>query len=332
MSHAPASTTLDANRTPLFRAQALAYATVRQYGSIVLLRPAGLAWFTAVFWLIAALVLVFFATADYTRKEAASGVLVPVAGPIRVQAPQSGLVLEVRVREDQAVNAGDVLFVLAQAAGDVDARAIAPLRARRDQLAQEQRRLRAGADRNDALRRRALALGDELARVDDQLLANAEAPSAILVRAPLAGVVSGIATQSGQTMAAGQTLANVSPADTPLEAELHVSARAVGVAQPGMPVQIRYRAYPFQKFGQFSGVVSEVSRSPLADPTGADGTQRNGEAQYRIRVRLARQDVPLARGTRPLMAGMALDASLLLETRKLYEWALEPLRGIDAKG
>jgi hypothetical protein len=31
------------------------------------------------------------------------------------------------------------------------------------------------------------------------------------------------------------------------------------------------------------------------------------------------------------MAGMALDASLLLETRKLYEWALAPLRA-GAKG
>jgi membrane fusion protein len=99
-----------------------------------------------------------------------------------------------------------------------------------------------------------------------------------------------------------------------------------------MPVQIRYRAYPFQKFGQFQGTVSEVSRSPLADASGAEGARRSSEAQYRIRVALARQDVPLARGTRPLMAGMALDASLLLETRKLYEWALEPLHGIDAKG
>ena len=318
--------------TPLFRAQALAYATVRQYGSIVLLRPAGLAWFTAVFWLIAAVVLVFFATADYTRREPASGVLTPAQGLIRVQSVQPGLVLEVRVHEDQAVNAGDVLFVLAQTGGGADARTVAPLRARRDQLVQEQRRLRAGAGRSDALRRRALALGDELERVDEQLLADADAPSTILVRAPLAGVVSGIATQSGQTVAAGQMLTNVSPAGSPLQAELYVSARAAGFAQPGMPVQIRYRAYPFQKFGQFQGTVSEVSRSPLADASGTEGARRSGEAQYRIRVALARQDVPLARGTRPLMAGMALDASLLLETRKLYEWALEPLHGIDAKG
>lgn len=269
----PASTAV--SPTPLFRAQALAYATVRQYGSIVLLRPAGLAWLTGVFCLIAAAILVFFATANYTRKEQASGVLMPAQGLIRVQSLQPGLVLEVRVREDQSVPAGDVLFVLAGA--------------------------------------------------------GTEALATVLVRAPQAGVVSGVTTQPGQTVAAGQVLANLSPAGSPLVAELYASSRAAGFARPGMPVQIRYQAYPFQKFGQFQGTVSEVSRSPLADASMAEGARRPGEALYRIRVALARQDISLAGEARPLMAGMALDASLLLETRKLYEWVLEPLYGIGAK-
>jgi multidrug efflux pump subunit AcrA (membrane-fusion protein) len=333
--------------TPLFRAQALAYATVRQYGSIVLLRPAGLAWITGVFCLIAAAVLVFFATADYTRKEQASGVLMPALGLIRVQSLQPGLVLEVRVHEDQSVHAGDVLFVLAgpgAAQGDADGQIVALLHAQRDKLAQEQQLLHAGAGRSDALRRRALELSGELKRVDEQILSQrqvdaieqgrtgTEAPKTILVRAPQAGVVSGVTTQSGQTVATGQVLANLSPAGSPLEAELYVSSRAAGFAQPGMPVQIRYQAYPFQKFGQFRGTVSEVSRSPLADAPAAEGARRSSEALYRIRVTLARQDVPLAGAARPLMAGMALDASLLLETRKLYEWLLEPLYGTGAKG
>lgn len=288
--------------TPLFRAQALAYATVRQYGSIVLLRPAGLAWLIGVFYLIAAAALAFFVTADYTHKEQASGVLMPAQGLIRVQSLQPGLVLEVRVHEDQSVRAGDVLFVLASAVG-------------RDK-----------ADcRDDASARRQVG-------ATGHGLAGPAAPQAtMLVRAPQAGVVGGVATQSGQTVGAGQVLTNLSPAGSPLEAELYVSSRAAGFAQAGMPVQIRYQAYPFQKFGQFHGTVSEVSRSPLADAPGDAPARRSGEALYRIRVALARQDVPFAGGARPLMAGMALDASLLLETRKLYEWVLEPLAGIGAK-
>jgi multidrug efflux pump subunit AcrA (membrane-fusion protein) len=286
--------------SPLFRVQALAYATVRQYGSIVLLRPAGLAWLTGVFCLIAVAILVFFATADYTRKEQASGVLMPALGLIRVQSLQPGLVLEVRVHEDQPVHAGDVLFVLAGAA-------VPPQDCRDEASARRQ---------VDAI---------------EQGRAGTGAPKAMLVRALQAGVVSGVTTQPGQTVTVGQVLANLSPAGSPLVAELYVSSRAAGFARPGMPVQIRYQAYPFQKFGQFQGTVNEVSRSPLADAPGAEGARRPGEALYRIRVALARQDVSLAGEARPLMAGMALDASLLLETRKLYEWVLEPLYGNGAK-
>lgn len=285
--------------TPLFRAQALAYATVRQYGSIVLLRPAGLAWLTGVFCLIAVAIVVFFATADYTRKEQASGVLMPAQGLLRVQPLQPGQVQEVRVHEDQSVQAGDVLFVLAGTG--------TPPTGCRDEA---------------NARQPAGGHGPGL---------GTEAPPPVLVRAPRAGVVSSITTQPGQTVAAGQVLAHLSPAGSPLVAELYVTSRAAGFARPGMPVQIRYQAYPFQKFGQFQGRVSEVSRSPLADAPGAEGARRPGEALYRIRVALARQDVPFAGEARPLMAGMALDASLLLETRKLHEWLLEPLHDMGAK-
>ncbi|MCV2353175.1 biotin/lipoyl-binding protein [Paucibacter sp. B2R-40] len=400
--------------TPLFRAQALAYATVRQYGSIVLLRPVGVSWLLGMFCLIAAAVLFFFATADYTRKEQVGGVLMPTQGLLRVQSLQPGLVLDVRVHENQSVHTGDVLFVIKGAGADVaqsdpDGQIVALLHTLRDKLSQKQHRLRDDAGKSDALRRQALELGEELERVDkqiltqrrrvalsdsvltrtrhtvhgcftqsgaydlkngtsvlapaafrsapgragppphdcrdeasaqrqvdaiDQGLADTEAPKTMLVRATQAGVVSGVATQSGQTVAAGQVLANLSPASSPLEAVLYASARAAGMAQPGMPVQIRYQAYPFQKFGQFQGIISEVSRSPLADATApaAEGARRSGEALYRIRVALARQDVPLASTTRPLMAGMALDANLLIETRKLYEWVLEPLQVFGARG
>jgi multidrug efflux pump subunit AcrA (membrane-fusion protein) len=268
--------------SPLFRAQALKYATVRQYGSIVLLRPPILSWLTALLCLVALAILLFFSLASYTRKEQVSGVLMPNGGLIRVQATQAGVMRQVRVTEGQEVRAGDVLFVLANGA--------------------------AGIDR----------IGDE-------------AQSVIAVRAPQAGMVSGIIAQPGQAFAMGQVLANLSPAGSLLEAELYVPSQAAGFAKVGMPVQIRYRAYPFQKFGQFQGRISEISRSPLGGEEWPGGAGRSTEPLYRIRVALPQQSVSIDGQNQALMAGMVLDASLLLETRKLYEWVLEPLSGINGK-
>lgn len=56
-----------------------------------------------------------------------------------------------------------------------------------------------------------------------------------------------------------------------------------------------------------------------------------GEPLYRVRVRLERQSITTYGQAQPLKAGMALDASVLLERRKLYEWVLEPLYSISGK-
>ncbi|POA96867.1 secretion protein [Chromobacterium sinusclupearum] len=164
----------------------------------------------------------------------------------------------------------------------------------------------------------------------EQDLTENEAKRTTLIRATQAGIVSGIATQAGQTVSSSMSLANLSPIGSPLEAELYAPSRAAGFAKPGQIVQIRYQAYPFQKFGQFQGVIREVSHSPMTKdelPMGSNAT----EPLYRIRVRLQNQSVKTYGQQQPLKAGMALDASILLEQRKLYEWVLEPLFSISGK-
>ena len=166
----------------------------------------------------------------------------------------------------------------------------------------------------------------------EQDLTENEAKRRLLVRAPQAGMVSGITTQVGQSVAGGQPLASLSPSGSPLEAEIYAPSRSAGFLKPGMPVLIRYQAYPYQKFGQFRGNVREVSRSALQpNELSLLGANHDNEPLYRVKVRLERQSVTAYGQAQPLRAGMALDASVLLETRKLYEWVLEPLYSISGK-
>ena len=56
-----------------------------------------------------------------------------------------------------------------------------------------------------------------------------------------------------------------------------------------------------------------------------------GEPVFAIQVRLRSASV-LANGqTRPLQAGMRLEADILQERRKLYEWVLEPLYSVTRR-
>jgi membrane fusion protein len=52
---------------------------------------------------------------------------------------------------------------------------------------------------------------------------------------------------------------------------------------------------------------------------------------YRIRLALQSQHIKAYGAVRPLKAGMVLDASIVLEERRLYEWILEPLYSISGR-
>jgi membrane fusion protein len=64
-----------------------------------------------------------------------------------------------------------------------------------------------------------------------------------------------------------------------------------------------------------------------ADGSTAPGGSRP-EPIYRIVVRLARQDVQAYGQHFALQPGMALQADVLLERRRLFEWVLDPLYAV----
>ena len=169
----------------------------------------------------------------------------------------------------------------------------------------------------------------------EQDLAESEARREVVVRAPQAGVVSAITADPGQTVGSGQVLASVLPENSPLVAEVYAPSRSAGFVRPGMPVLLRYQAFPYQKFGLHAGRVREVSRTALRPSqlglpgahgaAGAPDGAIGGEPLYRVRIDLASQVVAAYGEPLPLKSGMVLEASVLMESRRLYEWVLEPL-------
>lgn len=170
--------------------------------------------------------------------------------------------------------------------------------------------------------------------VIEQDLTENEARRELLVRAAKDGMISAITTDPGQTVTANSVLASILPAGTQLEAEVYLPSRSVGFIKPGMTVLLRFQAYPYQKFGQYPALVREVSRTSLraeelAVPSIFSGTK--DEPFYRIRLTLKDQSVKAYGETLPLKSGMLIDASILLDQRRLYEWVLEPLFSISGR-
>ncbi len=154
-----------------------------------------------------------------------------------------------------------------------------------------------------------------------------------LLTSPTAGRVTALLGLPGQAVQAGQPLLTVLPDGSALEAHLLVPSNAIGFVAPGDRVKLRYQAFPYQKFGQGEGEVLRVSRSALSSgelaalALGRDGA----EPLYRVVVGLKRQSVLAYGKEEPLKPGMLVEADVLGETRKLWEWVMEPLFSVTGR-
>jgi membrane fusion protein len=159
-----------------------------------------------------------------------------------------------------------------------------------------------------------------------------DAQRELLVRAPRDGVVATLLAESGQPALAGAMLATLAPAGAVMEVHLFAPSRAIGFIRPGQEVQLRYQAYPYQKFGIHRGTVMAVSRSVVAP---AEVPQPMADASrepvYRIRVAIEHQQVMAYGEPQALRAGMAVEADVIVDRRRLIEWVFEPLYSLAGR-
>ncbi|MBX3620990.1 MAG: HlyD family efflux transporter periplasmic adaptor subunit [Rhizobacter sp.] len=165
-----------------------------------------------------------------------------------------------------------------------------------------------------------------------QRTAESEAQTRIVVRAPQDGIVTAVVAEQGQPVSPASALASLVPADARLEAHLYAPSSAVGFVRPDQTVQLRYEAYPYQKFGHQSGHVLQVSRTPLqASELAALALPASNEPLYRITVALDQQAVQAYGRAQALVPGMQLDADVLLDKRRLIEWIFEPVLSVAGR-
>jgi membrane fusion protein len=201
------------------------------------------------------------------------------------------------------------------------------LQALRRQRAQVERDLGAAKGEEPLVALRARTQSDQLARQISELkegLSQVEAKRESVIRAPMAGIVTNIAVNRGQSIAADAPLATVLPQGSGLHVELLVPTRAIGFVRQGAEVVLRYEAFPYERFGQYKGVITGIGNNVWTQGERI-GPLSAREPVYRVDVKLERQSVAALGQEFPLRPGMLVNADLLLEKRTLLEWLFEPV-------
>ncbi|GAA4764479.1 HlyD family efflux transporter periplasmic adaptor subunit [Novosphingobium ginsenosidimutans] len=147
------------------------------------------------------------------------------------------------------------------------------------------------------------------------------------INAPIAGRVTALQTATGRTVGGQVPLLTIIPEAVNLEADVYVASRAIGFVREGQEVRLLYDAFPYQRFGSFTGKIASVSRVIIA-PNELDAPLRIEEPVYKVKVRLERQAIDAFGQQYPLQAGMTLTANVILDRLSFWDWLMAPLRAV----
>lgn len=166
----------------------------------------------------------------------------------------------------------------------------------------------------------------------DRQLADADAKGSLLITAPTDGKISSLSVTPGQMVNAGDSLAQLVPAkNSPFFLVAWLPNESVPYVKPGEEINIRYEAYPFEKYGQFPGRVESVSSAPVSEqelnsyssaPKNPNGTVSG--PYYKVIVSLDKSQLNWHGETLNLSSGMKAESTMFLEKRPLYQWMLSP--------
>ena len=154
------------------------------------------------------------------------------------------------------------------------------------------------------------------------------------VRSPIKGIVTSILAEEGHSVSNGQALLIIAPESNNTFVELYASSRNIGFLKVGQKVRLRFDAFPYEKFGTQNGTINSISKSAVP-PEMIDNQRLIKkdviEGLYQIRVKLSKPTITVYGKEEPLISGMTVIADVELDSRKIYEWILEPLYTIKGK-
>jgi membrane fusion protein len=150
------------------------------------------------------------------------------------------------------------------------------------------------------------------------------------VVAPVDGRVSALHVTRGQTVLPDTLVLSLLPITARFHAELFVPGRNIGMLDGSPRVQLRFDAFPFEKYGLYGARIDRIAGSLLL-PGDARLPVPVIEPVYRVRAVLDQQHVAVNGKQRRLAAGLTFKADILVSERSLLEWMLAPVIGMGQR-
>ena len=149
-----------------------------------------------------------------------------------------------------------------------------------------------------------------------------------IVRSPIDGIVFELpVTKPGEVLQPGQRIARIAPEDTGFILKATMPVKETGLLKTGMPVKVKFDAYPFQEYGVVPGKVSWISPDSKVE-SATPGTPET----YELKIAL---DKPyIENGSRRILLtpGQTANAEVIVRQRRAIDLLLDPFKKLQKGG
>ena len=158
-----------------------------------------------------------------------------------------------------------------------------------------------------------------------------------IVKAPATGSIFQLANlQTGSVLEPGGAVAEIAPEGSELILKAQMNTAESGSLEQGMPVKLKFDAYPFQDYGVVEGELVKISpTTKVAENQPAQPTQPGQPApgeNYELEVELEQDYIDGKNKRVALRPGQTATAEVIVQERRLIDFVLDPFKKLNKDG
>jgi HlyD family secretion protein len=149
-----------------------------------------------------------------------------------------------------------------------------------------------------------------------------------VLTAPTEGIVFQSPIKSaGAVVQPGDTIVEIAPQGSSLLLRAQMATTESGSLRVGMPVKLKFDAYPFQDYGVVKGKVTDIS------PTSKETETAQGKvANYDLEIQLGKTCIPTPKECIALRPGDTAIAEIIVRQRRVIDLILDPFKKLQQGG
>ena len=149
-----------------------------------------------------------------------------------------------------------------------------------------------------------------------------------IVRSPIDGIIFEFpVSKPGEVVQPGQRIAQIAPKNTGVILKASMPIQDSGFLKVGMPVKVKFDAYPYQEYGIVEGEVAWVSPDSKVQQT----AQGNNES-FELEITLNQQYVDNGEKRVTLTPGQTANAEVIVRQRRIIDFVLDPFKKLQKDG